>query len=86
MSQCMKHTKNAEFLFLTGSGYVSLDKAIRHGKEKRKPYRGAKAVDKTCRNHGGCPYCESARLHSLRKRIVNTDQKMTEFTMKENSK
>ena len=28
---------------------MSLDKAIKHGKEKRKPYRGAKAVDKTCR-------------------------------------
>ena len=34
---------------------MSLDKAIEHGKEHRKPYRGAKAVDKTCRNHGGRP-------------------------------
>ena len=24
---------------------MSLDKAILHGKEKRKPYRGAKAID-----------------------------------------
>ena len=24
---------------------MSLDKAIEHGKEKRKPYRGAKAID-----------------------------------------
>ena len=31
---------------------MSLDKAIEHKKEKRKPYRGAKAVDPTCRNHG----------------------------------
>lgn len=37
---------------------MSLDKAIKSGKEHRKPYRKAKAVDKTCRNHGGCPYCE----------------------------
>lgn len=33
---------------------MSLEKAIKHGKEKRKPYRNAKAVSKYCRNHGGC--------------------------------
>lgn len=33
---------------------MSLDKAIEHGKEHRKEYRGSKAIDKTCRNHGGC--------------------------------
>lgn len=33
---------------------MSLNKAIEHGKEKRKPYRKAKAVDKQCRNHKGC--------------------------------
>ena len=43
---------------------MSLDKAIKHGKEHRKPYRGSKAFDKSCRNHGGCPYCESNRMHS----------------------
>ncbi|HOP08480.1 MAG TPA: hypothetical protein PLF13_14505 [candidate division Zixibacteria bacterium] len=37
---------------------MSLDKAIKHGKEHRKPYRGAKAVDKSCRNHGSCPACQ----------------------------
>lgn len=45
-----------------------LDKAIKHGKEKRKPYYGAKAIDHTCRNHGSCDYCKSNRLHSTRKR------------------
>lgn len=38
-----------------------LDKAIKYGKEKRKPYINSKAFDKSCRNHGGCPYCESNR-------------------------
>ena len=37
---------------------MSLDKAIEHGKERRKPYRGSKAIDPTCRNHGGCVWCE----------------------------
>ena len=45
---------------------MSLDKAIEHGKEKRKPYRGSKAIDKTCRNHGGCPWCEENRKHKFR--------------------
>ena len=46
---------------------MSLDKAITHGKEHRKPYRGAKAIDRTCRNHGGCPWCEENRKHKYRK-------------------
>ena len=48
---------------------MSLDKAIQHGKEKRKPYRGGKAICKTCRNHGGCPACEANRMHSTEKRM-----------------
>ena len=44
---------------------MSLDKAIKHGKEKRKPYRKAKAVDATCRNHGSCPWCKENRLHKF---------------------
>lgn len=46
---------------------MSLDKAIKHGKEKRKPYRGAKAIDRTCRNHGDCPYCQAGRKHKKKK-------------------
>ena len=46
---------------------MSLDKAINSGKEKRKPYRGSKAIDVSCRNHGNgrrsrpCPVCEGNR-------------------------
>ena len=45
---------------------MSLDKAIQHGKEHRKPYRGSKAIDATCRNHGGCPWCEENRKYKFR--------------------
>lgn len=38
-----------------------LDKAIDHGKEHRKPYHGAKACDKSCRNHGSCTWCRNNR-------------------------
>ena len=41
---------------------MSLDKAIKYGKEKRKPYYKSKAFDRTCRNHQGCPRCEGNRL------------------------
>lgn len=45
---------------------MSLDKAIKHGKERRKAYRGSKAIDPSCRNHGGCPWCEENRKHKFR--------------------
>lgn len=46
-----------------------LDKAIKHGKEKRREYRPGKAGahDLTCRPNGGCPYCESSRLRYKKK-------------------
>lgn len=45
---------------------MSLDQAIKHGKEKRKPYYGAKAVDAWCRNHGLCVVCRKNRTHKRR--------------------
>lgn len=47
---------------------MALDKAIKHGKEHRKPYRGSKSIDRTCRNHGGCGWCEENRKHKFRDR------------------
>lgn len=45
---------------------MSLDKAIEHKKEKRKPYRGSKAFAPSCRNHGTCTFCEGNRKHKFR--------------------
>lgn len=42
---------------------MTLDKAIEHGKEHRKQYRGSKAVDKTCRNHGSDDWEKDNRLY-----------------------
>lgn len=47
---------------------MSLDKAIKYKKEKRKPYRGAKLISPSCRNHGSCPYCRENRLHKFREK------------------
>lgn len=53
---------------------MSLYKAIKYGKEKRKPYRKAKAFAPSCRNHGGCPWCEKGRLHKHEKaKLKHTD-------------
>ena len=53
---------------------MSLDKAIEHRKEKRKPYRGSKAICKTCRNHGGCDWCKENRLHKFKKTTIVIDE------------
>lgn len=52
---------------------MSLDKAIAHGKEHRKPYKGSKAIDRTCRNNGGCPWCEENRKHKFRDKHPNDE-------------
>lgn len=54
---------------------MSLDKAIRSGKEHRKPYRKSKAIDKTCRNHGSCIYCKRNRLFNTNKRLLSMEEK-----------
>ena len=57
-----------------------LNKAIEHGKERRKPYRGSKAFDKTCRNHGGCDWCRENRLHKFKKKKKKTLDKLKEIS------
>lgn len=58
---------------------MSLDKAIEHGKEKRKPYRGAKAIACSCRNHGTCDYCKFNRLHQSTRVDDATRQQLEEY-------
>lgn len=58
---------------------MSMNKAIEHGKEKRKPYRGSKAIDKTCRNHGGCDWCQGNRTIANAKEQLKMDSKEDEW-------
>lgn len=53
---------------------MTLDKAIEHNKEHRKQYRGSKAFDRTCRNHGGCDWCLGNRLYRVNKLEEKTNQ------------
>lgn len=58
---------------------MSLDKAIEHGKEKRKPYTGSKAIDRTCRNHGSCGWCKENRTYKNSKRELRAMQELEEY-------
>lgn len=57
---------------------MSLNKAIQSGKEHRKPYIGSKSIDRTCRNHGGCPWCEENRKYKNIKRLEKALDKLKE--------
>ena len=56
-----------------------LDKAIIHGKEHRKPYYGNKSYSCSCRNHGGCPWCEANRLYAIKKKIEKTNYSLKNY-------
>ena len=59
---------------------MSMDKAIKSGKEHRKQYRGIKSWDYTCRNHGSDVWCRNNRLYKYRKSIDKANQKIDEVT------
>lgn len=58
---------------------MGFEKAIEHKKTKRKPYRGSKAFDYSCRNHGGCPWCEGNRLHNDKVKRKKSEEELREF-------
>lgn len=53
-----------------------LNKAIYYGKEHRKPYRGMKAFDRSCRNHGDCYYALKNRIYNSRKALIAATDKI----------
>lgn len=58
---------------------MSFDKAIEHGKEKRKPYYGAQATDCTCRPHGSCEKCKGNRLYQRLRKEEASKQALREL-------
>lgn len=58
---------------------MSLSKAIKSGKEHRKPYYGAASFDSSCRPGGGCPWCEGNRFHADRRRRAAADEQIKEW-------
>ena len=58
---------------------MALDKAIKSGKEYRKEYHGSKSFDRTCRNHGSCPWCKENRKIKYIRREKEINDKLNEF-------
>ena len=58
---------------------MSMDKAITNSKEHCKPYRGAKAIDRTCRTHGSCGWCKENRTYRNDKRELRTIQELNDY-------
>lgn len=58
---------------------MALDKAIKSGKEHRKPYYGSRAFDCNCRNHGTCDYCRLNRLVKNLKRMDSMLDKLKDI-------
>lgn len=58
---------------------MSLDKAIEHGKEKRKPYTDSRAIFGSCRNHGTCWHCNGNRLYRSRRLEQMAREKYKDF-------
>ena len=52
------------------------EKYFGKSKENRKAYHGAKACDKTCRNHGTDDWSKSNRLYSFIKNLKRTDDEL----------
>jgi len=46
-------------------------------KDWLEPYRGSKAIDGSCKNHGSCMYCRDNRLFaSLRQRPADEEEQI----------
>ena len=52
---------------------MSFDKEYPNRKDKRKKYRRSKAIDRSCRNHGSCSYCECNRTFNTDKRKAQAE-------------
>ena len=48
-------------------------------KEHRKQYRRTKLIDKSCRNHGDCPWCQGNRRHKFKVLRLKINELLREF-------
>lgn len=62
---------------------MSLDKAVKYKKEKRKSFYRAQAVDKSCRCHGSCDWCKNNRLHNAKVKEEAIEQQIEDFILNE---
>lgn len=58
---------------------MSLNKAIQHKKEHRRPYYGTKAIDATCRNHGSDDWAKANRLYGATRSKAAAESAIREY-------
>jgi len=58
---------------------MSFDKYYPNRKDWRRQYYGSKRFDYSCRNHGGCPYCEGGRLRYRKLADILTKEQLEEL-------
>lgn len=58
---------------------MGLEKGIENGREHRKRYTNSKAFDYSCRNHGGCAWCEGNRLYKTRRKEEEFSRELEEY-------
>lgn len=46
---------------------------------RKRPYTKSKRFDPSCRNHGGCPWCERNRTQNTRIRKAAAEDELKEF-------
>jgi hypothetical protein len=51
---------------------MSLDKAVKHGKDHRRPFQGSARFDRSCRVGGSCEWCRRNRTVGFR-RLLQRD-------------
>lgn len=49
----------------------------------KKPYTKSKAFDKSCRCHGGCPYCLRNRQYKNEKRKQKAEKELEDWKSQE---
>jgi len=64
---------------------MSLNQGIAHQKEHRKQYRGAKAVDPSCRNHGADDWSKSDRTIHAQRQTAAADAELKDFVTNGNN-
>ena len=58
---------------------MSFDKEYPNRKDWRKPYKGSKRFDVSCRNHGGCGWCEGNRRYQYIKELEKAMDMIEEY-------
>ena len=52
----------------------------------RRPYRGSRAVDKTCRGkRGSCPFCRGNRTYNARRRLAAAQAEAARAAIKDDA-